>query len=353
MEDLEDSSRLACRDCGAPNDADAEYCKRCGRRLTTGEADRGSGTALAGRSALVAGIAGAVIVLSIAIIVLALRPFFHSAPTATGSTVAPPADGSSSLVLGPRAKEIERRILNNEALAESDLLGLGSSELRILRNVHFARYGRRYDRPGLGDYFGTCAWYRPNDGYSDAVLTPTDKANVQIILAAETRAQTASAGGAGESSAPSSAPGPPAGASVGASRAAEPAPSGGQLTRDGAQRAVERLLAGFMLGGTVSVAGIREFPARNEAVADVLLSRFHCFENQVHLPVSTVEARRQRSAPPDRALGRTPEFMLPHEVTYDRRVRAYFVHYNDGRWVLQSVAFDALGQGVSGAVVVH
>lgn len=95
---------------------------------------------------------------------------------------------TGTFTLSPNAQEIEETILRGEALHHEQLIGLTPPELRILRNVHFAKYGRTYERPGLGDYFYTRQWYRQSDSYSDAALTSVDKENVRVILAKEKEA---------------------------------------------------------------------------------------------------------------------------------------------------------------------
>jgi hypothetical protein len=88
--------------------------------------------------------------------------------------------------MSDKAKQIEEKILRNEALTDSDIAGLSEYELRVLRNVHFARYGRKYDQEGqLGGYFYTRAWYKPNDTYNESNITATDKTNINLILSAE------------------------------------------------------------------------------------------------------------------------------------------------------------------------
>lgn len=93
--------------------------------------------------------------------------------------------GSPALALGEKARLVEERIVNGEAISENDVAGLSQTELRILRNGSFARHGRKYDSPGLGDYFNNRSWYKPRDDYSDTALTASDRANVRIILAVE------------------------------------------------------------------------------------------------------------------------------------------------------------------------
>ena len=98
--------------------------------------------------------------------------------------------------MGDKATRVEEKILRGESLLESDTDNLSAYELRVLRNVHFARYGRQYDRPGLGDYFSTRPWYKPGGGYNESMLTATDKGNINLILAIEGKLGGAPATGA-------------------------------------------------------------------------------------------------------------------------------------------------------------
>ena len=91
--------------------------------------------------------------------------------------------------LNAKAKTIEAAILRGESLNEADLNGLPPEQLRILRNAIFARRGKSYQRPGLGDYFATCDWYHPDAGYTHARLTAIDKQNVQTFVRSEETAR--------------------------------------------------------------------------------------------------------------------------------------------------------------------
>jgi serine/threonine protein kinase len=91
----------------------------------------------------------------------------------------------------PGSEPIEDRtvnkIINNIALSESDIAGFSRSDLQRLRNTVFARHGRTFKTPELQRYFDTRAWYTPRFDYSDKELTPTDRFNLKLIMAAEKR----------------------------------------------------------------------------------------------------------------------------------------------------------------------
>jgi hypothetical protein len=223
---------------------------------------------------------------------------------ATSNPVAP--------TMGQKALQIEAKILRGEALADTELTGLSLDELRVLRNVHFARHGRKYDRPGLGDYFTTCSWYKPADDYNESMLTATDKANVKLIVELEKQnSQSAVAANSTPTTDATSnnqttvSSAPPISVSVD--------DSPGKLTDGKAQRAVQR----WMSGGTVSVQGIQEVPQENSAVARL---NFTNLSYKLHDPI----------------LGGN------NNKIYSGAGNGIFAHYNDGRWVLIKIT---IGQG--------
>ncbi|MBK1988003.1 YARHG domain-containing protein [Sphaerospermopsis aphanizomenoides BCCUSP55] len=51
--------------------------------------------------------------------------------------------------------------LSQRPVTEPDLVGKSGYELDIMRNTIFAVHGRRFDTPGLQDYFNQKSWYNP------------------------------------------------------------------------------------------------------------------------------------------------------------------------------------------------
>ena len=49
----------------------------------------------------------------------------------------------------------------NVVLTEDKLAGLSILELRILREEFYARHGKKFDEPGIRDYFNWRDWYKP------------------------------------------------------------------------------------------------------------------------------------------------------------------------------------------------
>lgn len=222
------------------------------------------------------------------------------------------ASSPTAPTMGQKALQIEAKILRGEALTDADLTGLSLYELRVLRNVHFARHGRKYDRPGLGDYFATCSWYKPNDDYNENMLTATDKANVKLVVEIEKQnPQSSIAANSTPTNDPSSNNQTPVSSAPPISVNVDDSP--GKLTDGKAQRAVQR----WMSGGTVSVQGIQEVPQENSAVARL---NFTNLSYKLHDPI----------------LGGN------NNKLYSGVGNGIFAHYNDGRWMLIKIT---IGQG--------
>lgn len=67
-------------------------------------------------------------------------------------------------------------------LTDSDVAGLSSAELRILRNTIFARHGRKFKSADLRNYFSRFDWYTPlYDEISESSLTPIERHNIMLI----------------------------------------------------------------------------------------------------------------------------------------------------------------------------
>lgn len=265
-----------CPQCRGAVDSDSRFCKYCaydllqpplefrqGVETTTGSAKSN------GKLYIVLGTVGAVALAGILIVGLVLMR--RSSTRSSDFNVAPSA---SSTTMGARAQQIEEKILRGDTLTEKDIAGLSAYELRILRNVHFARYGRKYEKNAdLATYFNSRPWYKPRDDYSDSMITANDKANISLIQAAEKslNSQTDSNSAASTSNANSSEPAPtPASSSSYSS-------DNGTVTTEKAQRAVDRAMDIIKgkLGNLITpnararVQGVQELPQQNMAQADV------------------------------------------------------------------------------------
>jgi hypothetical protein len=66
-------------------------------------------------------------------------------------------------------------------LDHADLMNLSKYELRIMRNEIFARYGYIFKTDEMRNYFSNQSWYTPQFDDVTNMLTPIEKANVELI----------------------------------------------------------------------------------------------------------------------------------------------------------------------------
>lgn len=70
-------------------------------------------------------------------------------------------------------------------LTVEELRDLSRRDLRLLRNMVYARKGRPFKSALLTEYFYRMEWYEPDPAYTDARLTDTDNRNIQLIRSVE------------------------------------------------------------------------------------------------------------------------------------------------------------------------
>jgi YARHG domain len=188
-------SSTTCPACGTSVNATARFCKNCAFDLgsipSTAEPVvdptlvTASSPSKASFPLIIAGVIAGGFLLILAIGILGVWLYKRKSVTAANTPPAAPITSATSV--SSRSTQAEDKIIRNEPLNDADVSGLSLNELRILRNVHFARYGRKYERPGLGDYFWSRSWYQPRDDFNENMLTDLDKANIKVIQAAEDR----------------------------------------------------------------------------------------------------------------------------------------------------------------------
>ncbi|MBW4560519.1 MAG: YARHG domain-containing protein [Mojavia pulchra JT2-VF2] len=74
--------------------------------------------------------------------------------------------------------------LSQRPVTDADLNGKDGFELDIMRNSIFARYGRRFETPGLQEYFNNQPWYRPiysPKKFQSKLLSQLERQNVDYI----------------------------------------------------------------------------------------------------------------------------------------------------------------------------
>lgn len=79
-------------------------------------------------------------------------------------------------------------ILSNRRLSEADLAGMSNKELEIMRNSIYARYGYKFKREDLLDYFSQYSWYNPTTSDMGAIynqMNDNEKYNIDFIKSHE------------------------------------------------------------------------------------------------------------------------------------------------------------------------
>ena len=75
----------------------------------------------------------------------------------------------------------------NALLTEDKLSGLSILELRILREEFYARHGKKFDAPGIAEYFNWRDWYKPAKDQKSIKLNRVEQQNVDLIARYETK----------------------------------------------------------------------------------------------------------------------------------------------------------------------
>ena len=92
--------------------------------------------------------------------------------------------------------------LSERKLTNSDVSGLSTEEMRILRNAIYAKYGYKFKSPDLQEHFGQFSWYKgvePNEGKVYKRMTSIEKSNIEFLKNKE----NGKGGGGGYTAAPS------------------------------------------------------------------------------------------------------------------------------------------------------
>lgn len=77
--------------------------------------------------------------------------------------------------------------LLSETISDFDLAILSNSDLRILRNMIYAKYGNIFSSSDLTNYYSNFAWYKPSKKVKDSDLTEEELKLIERIKLFETR----------------------------------------------------------------------------------------------------------------------------------------------------------------------
>lgn len=80
---------------------------------------------------------------------------------------------------------LEDPTLLDKQITLDGLKDFSRRDLRLLRNLIYARRGRPFRSDLLKAYFDAVEWYKPDGSYTDARLTDLDKRNINVILSLE------------------------------------------------------------------------------------------------------------------------------------------------------------------------
>lgn len=90
----------------------------------------------------------------------------------------------STITPEPPATTVNYFWLSQRPVTDTDLDGKDGFELDIMRNTIFAKNGRRFETPGLQDYFNQQSWYRPQYSpkeFPAKLLSKLEQQNVDYI----------------------------------------------------------------------------------------------------------------------------------------------------------------------------
>ena len=78
--------------------------------------------------------------------------------------------------------------LLDELVPVEQLKQMSRRDLRLLRNMVYARRGRPFRSPLLRAYFENLAWYKADPAFTDARLKTVDRRNIKLIQSVEIEA---------------------------------------------------------------------------------------------------------------------------------------------------------------------
>jgi hypothetical protein len=92
--------------------------------------------------------------------------------------ISPGTEPAPDAVLSPLddPSQLDKGVIDPDTLSD-----LSRRDLRILRNLIYARRGRPFKSPILREYFERMDWYHADPKYTDARLTKNDKRNIKVV----------------------------------------------------------------------------------------------------------------------------------------------------------------------------
>ncbi|MDY6898679.1 MAG: YARHG domain-containing protein, partial [Cyanobacteriota bacterium] len=84
----------------------------------------------------------------------------------------------------PKSMKVDYFWLSWRRATDADLEPMDGFSLDIMRNSVFARHGRRFNNPGLQEYFDKQSWYNPKyspEEFPSGILSDLERRNVEYI----------------------------------------------------------------------------------------------------------------------------------------------------------------------------
>lgn len=93
--------------------------------------------------------------------------------------------GQSSNEEGVEKTPLDTPEMLDKVLTVEQLSNFSRRDLRLLRNMVYARRGRVFKSPVLQEFFLRTEWYQADETYSESKLTDIDRRNIKIIAGVE------------------------------------------------------------------------------------------------------------------------------------------------------------------------
>lgn len=84
-----------------------------------------------------------------------------------------------------KLKSYQKLDFTKTALKRADLNKLESEDLSLLRGIVFGKRGRVFKEQTIQNYLQKQAWYKPNQNFSNNILTAAERKNIDLIREAE------------------------------------------------------------------------------------------------------------------------------------------------------------------------
>jgi hypothetical protein len=80
---------------------------------------------------------------------------------------------------------LDNPALLDRPLTTQQLKDMSARDLRLLRNMIYARRGRPFKGKDMREYFSRMEWYKPDPKYTEARLTRIDHRNIKVVQSVE------------------------------------------------------------------------------------------------------------------------------------------------------------------------